>query len=179
MGESHPAEKKVVVQFAPDDLKLTAVQTEKLKKLAGARYNPDKEFVKMSCESFEHQAQNKQYLLKLVDDLIAAAKDPSDTFEDVPLDLRHHKSKQRPKFPKEWRLTDERRRQLDEHRSSIALAEASRQEQGLLVDGQKVVDAYLLEKAVAEQQAPAKQGDKMAVQLKSARRSSGAPSRLR
>lgn len=154
MGESHPAEKKVVVQFAPDDLKLTAVQTEKLKKLVGARYNPDKELVKMSCESFEHQAQNKQYLMKLVDDLIAAAKDPNDTFEDIPLDLRHHKgkSKKRPRFPESWLLTNERRRELDEHRQRVALADMEKANAGLLVDGQQTIDGYLMQKVAEEKE---------------------------
>ncbi|ODA80318.1 hypothetical protein RJ55_03276 [Drechmeria coniospora] len=150
MGESHPAEKKVVVQFAPDDLKLTAVQTSKLKKLAGPRYNPDTDLVKMSCESFEHQAQNKAYLSNLVDDLIAAAKDGKDTFEDVPLDLRHHKVEEKPKFPKEWRLTNERRLQLDEQRHQAALADMKRAEEGLLVDGRKAIDGYLMQKLAEE-----------------------------
>lgn len=74
MGEFHPAESKVVVQFCPADLNLTPVQESKLKKLAGTRYNPETETVKISCESFDHQAQNKRYLLSVVDKLIAAAK---------------------------------------------------------------------------------------------------------
>ncbi|KAL9476506.1 hypothetical protein ACSS6W_006347 [Trichoderma asperelloides] len=152
MGESHLAEKKVVVQFAPDDLQLTAVQTEKLKKLAGPRYNPETELVKMSCESFEHQAQNKQYLVNLVNDLISAAKDPKDTFADVPLDLRHHKIEPKPQFPKEWRLTEERRKELAEHRQQAAIADAKRAEDGLLVDGQKLIDNFLIQKLAEEQE---------------------------
>ncbi|KAM4065627.1 mitochondrial ribosomal subunit protein [Hirsutella rhossiliensis] len=179
MGEAHPAEKKVVVQFAPDDLKLTPVQTDKLKKLAGPRYNPETEFVKMSCESFEHQAQNKRYLSKLVDDLIAAAKDPADTFEDVPLDLRHHPIKKQPKFPKEWRLTEERRLQLEEHRRGIAGAESARAEQGLLVSGQQVINEYLVQKMVEEQEERTKlQAAEMAT-VPRFPRSSGPASRAR
>ncbi|KAL7793567.1 xylose isomerase [Trichoderma ceciliae] len=152
MGESHPAEKKVVVQFAPDDLKLTPVQTEKLKKLAGPRYNPEIELVKISCESFEHQAQNKQYLVNLVNNLIEAAKDPKDTFEDVPLDLRHHKFEPKPRFPKEWRLTDERRKELAEYRQREAIADVKRAEDGLLVDGQKLIDNFLMQRLAEEQE---------------------------
>lgn len=75
MGESHPADKKVVVEFAPGDLKdFTDAQRQKLMKLAGPRYNPEKEIIKMSCERFEHQAQNKRYLGDMVDRMIAAAK---------------------------------------------------------------------------------------------------------
>lgn len=74
MGEFHPAEKKVVVEFSPTDFGLSEVQTTKLIKLAGSRYNPVKETIKISCESFEHQAQNKRYLAELVEKLLAEAK---------------------------------------------------------------------------------------------------------
>ena len=75
MGEFHPADRKVVVEFSPADLTvLTPAQQLKLKKLAGARYNPEKDIVKISCERFEHQAQNKRYLGDLVDKMIAMAK---------------------------------------------------------------------------------------------------------
>jgi small subunit ribosomal protein S35 len=74
MGEQHPAEKKVVVEFSPLDMPLTDVQTEKLKKLAGVRWNPETNIIKMSCEMFETQAQNKRYLGDLVDVLVREAK---------------------------------------------------------------------------------------------------------
>ncbi|KAM5352348.1 hypothetical protein ACJ41O_005071 [Fusarium nematophilum] len=151
MGEFHPAEKKVVVQFAPDDLKLTPVQTEKLKKLAGPRYNPETELIKMSSESFEHQAQNKRYLSNLVDDLIAAAKDPKDTFEDIPLDTRHYKFEPKPRFPKEWRMTPERREELNEYRQRAAIEDVKKAESGLLVDGTQVIEDYLMKKTLEDQ----------------------------
>ncbi len=74
MGEFHPAEKKVVVQFCPSDLDLTEAQQLKLKKVVGVRYNPEKDVVRMSCEMFEHQAQNKRYLGDLVEKLLAQAR---------------------------------------------------------------------------------------------------------
>lgn len=74
MGEFHPAEKKVVVELSPRDLPLTEPQQLKLKKLAGPRFNPETEIVRMSCEMFENQAQNKRYLGDLVEKLIAEAK---------------------------------------------------------------------------------------------------------
>lgn len=74
MGEYHPAEKKVVVEFSPTDFGLTEIQEMKLKKLAGSRYNPKKDVIKMSCESFEHQAQNKRYLAETVEQLVAEAR---------------------------------------------------------------------------------------------------------
>lgn len=151
MGESHPAEKKVVVQFSPRDLGLTPVQAEKLKKLAGARYNPETKMIKMSSEGFEHQAQNKRHLSNLVDSLIAAAKDPSDTFEDVPLDLRHHPIAKKPRFPKEWRLTPARAQQLDDLRKAETLLDHQKSEQKLLVNGAEMAQAYEMSKALEDE----------------------------
>lgn len=75
MGEQHPAEKKVVLEFSPADMPgLTKVQADKLRKLAGVRYNPEKDVVKMSCEMFETQAQNKRYLGDVVESLLKEAK---------------------------------------------------------------------------------------------------------
>ncbi|KAL8392561.1 hypothetical protein RB595_002667 [Gaeumannomyces hyphopodioides] len=135
MGEWHPAEKKVVVEFCPDDLALTDVQRRKLTKLAGARYNPEKGTIKMSCESFEHPAQNKRYLSDLIAKLIAEAKDPKDTFEDIPLDTRHHKSKTKYSFPKEWRMTEERRQQLMQIRKQAYELDTAKRASGEIVDG--------------------------------------------
>ncbi|KAH6690499.1 37S ribosomal protein S24 [Plectosphaerella plurivora] len=143
MGEYHPAEKKVVVQFAPKDLGLTPVQTEKLKKLAGTRYNPSKDLIKMSCESFGQPAQNKRYLSDLVDKLIVEAKDPKDTFEDIPLDTRHHTFKTKPKYPKEWYLTRERKLELAAQRAQALGLDKAREAEGKLVDGVKSIDTFL------------------------------------
>lgn len=75
MGEFHPADRKVVVEFSPKDLTdLTEAQQLKLMKLAGPRYNPSTEIIKMSCERFEHQAQNKRYLGDTVNKMIETAK---------------------------------------------------------------------------------------------------------
>ncbi|EGX44977.1 hypothetical protein AOL_s00173g78 [Orbilia oligospora ATCC 24927] len=108
MGVSHPTDNKVVMECCPEDLGLTRVQTDKLIKLCGARYNPTTKLLKFSCEMFEHQHQNKRWLSELVDKLIIEAKDDTDTFEDVPFDFRHHKFKPQPSFPKEWRMTKEK-----------------------------------------------------------------------
>jgi small subunit ribosomal protein S35 len=75
MGEQHPAEKKVVLEFSPADMPdLTELQRDKLRKLVGVRYNPESDVVKMSCEMFETQAQNKRYLGDLVDKLLQEAR---------------------------------------------------------------------------------------------------------
>ncbi|KAK7722327.1 37S ribosomal protein S24, mitochondrial [Diaporthe eres] len=151
MGEFHPAEKKVVVEFSPEDFGLTEVQQMKLRKLAGPRYNPEKETIKMSCESFEHQAQNKRYLAALVEKLVAEAKDPKDTFEDIPLDLRHHTFKVKPKFPKEWRLSEERVMELAQHRRQAALADKIKHEEGTLVDGIETIQKAMATRKAREE----------------------------
>ncbi|EGX87994.1 37S ribosomal protein Rsm24, putative [Cordyceps militaris CM01] len=158
MGEAHPAESKVVVQFTPPDLGLTDVQTDKLRKLAGARLNPATDVVQMSCGRYEHQAQNKRSLEQLVQALITAAKDPRDTFADVALDTRHYyrahkarKTLKKPKFPPAWRMTPRRQIELAAQRAHTAVAEARRADKGLLVDGQRTIDGYLMQRLAEEQ----------------------------
>ncbi|KAL8899827.1 MAG: hypothetical protein Q9192_001387 [Flavoplaca navasiana] len=144
MGETHPAAKKVVLEFCTRDLPgLSEAQRIKLVKLIGVRYNPETDLVKMSCEMFETQAQNKRYLGDLVDTLMAEAKDASDMFEDVPIDFRHHKSKPKFEFPENWKLTEERRAQLEENRRQRVLGEKEREEAGRLVDGAKVIEQVM------------------------------------
>ena len=56
LGEQHPAEKKVVMEFCTADMPgLTEIQRAKLKKLCGVRYNPETDIVKMSCECLNHR----------------------------------------------------------------------------------------------------------------------------
>ncbi|KAI9838807.1 MAG: 37S ribosomal protein S24, mitochondrial, partial [Thelocarpon superellum] len=136
MGETHPAEKKVVVEFCTRDLPgLTESQREKLIKLVGVRYNPETDVVKMSSEMFETQAQNKRYLGDLVDTLLREARDSKDTFADIPFDFRHHTYKTRLSFPEEWRMTPERRQHLLDARAKQALEQETEHEQGKIVDG--------------------------------------------
>lgn len=120
MGETHPAEKKVVVAFTTKDLQkaagLTEAQRIKLIKLAGVRYNPDTDIIRMSSEKFEYAAQNKRYLGDQVGKLIKEAKDEKDMFEDIPLDFRHHKPVVKPVFPEEWKMTGERVEELKQLR---------------------------------------------------------------
>ncbi|KAH6655492.1 mitochondrial ribosomal subunit protein-domain-containing protein [Truncatella angustata] len=139
MGENHPAQSKVVVEFSTKDLPLNGKQAQKLWKLLGPRWNPETKVAKMSCEQFDHQAQNKRYLADLVNKLIAEAKDTTDTFEDVPLDTRHHQKVVKPKFPKEWYLTEARVQQLEDQRQNALLLDQSKEDAGSLVDGDEIV----------------------------------------
>lgn len=154
MGERHPAEKKVVLEFCTKDLPgLTEEQRIKLVKLVGVRYNPETDVVKMSSEMFETQAQNKRYLGDLVDTLMTEAKDSMDMFTDVPLDFRHHKFVTKPKFPDHWRMTPERKQQLEATRQQRKLLEQEKMELGQLVDGAKLIETMLRSAKVREESA--------------------------
>ncbi|PGH20762.1 hypothetical protein AJ80_03523 [Polytolypa hystricis UAMH7299] len=144
MGETHPAETKVVVEFCPSDIApehLTDDQKTTLLKLAGTRYNPSTGIVRMSSEKFPTRAQNKRYLGDLVDAMIKEAKE-GDAFADIPLDTRHHTPKPKYKFPEEWLMTEERQKQLEANRAEKKRAET----QGLLlaVDGKQVIEHAIL-----------------------------------
>ncbi|KAI7192573.1 hypothetical protein D0869_04562 [Hortaea werneckii] len=167
MGEHHPASRKVVVDFQPAHLAstLTGPQRTKLCKLAGPRYNPTTGTIKMNCESFETQAQNKRFLADTISKLIAEAKDTTDTFADVPLDTRHVKRTLKPKFPREWLLTAERKAELESLRRGNLLEEGRKVEQNLLVSGvgaieqQRAIDAKRAEEPVmAEARQPVGRG---------------------
>ncbi len=152
MGETHPAAKKIVLEFCTRDLPdLTEAQRTKLIKLVGVRYNPQTDVVKISSEMFETQAQNKRYLGDLVDTLIAEAKDTTDTYEDVPLDFRHHKYKAKLEFPEAWKLTPERKRQLEAERQQKRLAEELREALGQLPDGVSAIETMLKAMSVKEE----------------------------
>jgi len=141
MGEQHPAEKKVSLEFCTMDMPdLTGIQRAKLVKLAGVRYKPETDIVKMSCEMYPSQAQNKRYLGDLVNNMLREARDPTDTFEDVPFDLRHHKPSPKPKFPEEWKMTKERRAELEKIRANAELRDQRRMLTGQLVDGIKQIE---------------------------------------
>jgi small subunit ribosomal protein S35 len=144
MGESHPAEKKVVVEFNTKDLQKAANLSEpqriKMIKLAGVRYNPSTDVIRMSSERFEHAAQNKRYLGDVVNNLVKEAKNESDMLEDIPLDFRHHKPKPKQVFPEEWKMTGKRIEELQ--RLRIASAEgqrllAAREAKRLLEEGER------------------------------------------
>lgn len=149
MGEKHPAEAKVVVEFCTADLPLTPKQRLKLVKLLGPRYNPQKDTVKMACESFPEPAQNKRYLSDLIDTLLEEARLESadqhgkDNFDDVPADFRHVKWDNPPKFPDAWKLTPTRREKLFQGWT----AEVGRSQRALLqgtnVDGAKTIAHFL------------------------------------
>lgn len=141
MGETHPAANKIVLEFCTADLPdLTPAQRAKLIKLVGVRYNPQTDNVKMSCEMFETQAQNKRYLGDLVDSLVAEAKNPEDMYEDVPFDFRHHKFTKKLKFPDAWKMTRERKAELAQERDRKALQEGEREEAGQIPDGVAIIN---------------------------------------
>jgi len=125
----------VVVEFEPYNLDLSKQEMNKLIKLAGARFSPETGLVKMSCESFETQAQNKRYLGDTINNLIVEAKDTTDTFQDVPYDFRHVKQKKKFRYPVEWHITEERQSLLESIRAQSQIEDHQRTDQGRLISG--------------------------------------------
>lgn len=159
MGESHPAQRKVVVEFNMRNMAkaagLTKEQTLKLKKLVGVRYNPETGMVKISCEKYENAAQNKRYLGDMVQKLIKETKEGKDNFADIPVDYRHHKFKKRIAFPTDWLFTGEGDvAALREARKQPQLLEDGRKagtasdEEENVVDGAELLEMYVASKSI-------------------------------
>lgn len=149
---------------ASSKLTVTGFDLDKLG--LGKHMRRAKETVRMSCESFESQAQNKRFLGETIGKLLAEAKDPNaDSFEDVPLDLRHVENKRMQRkqkallrarlgnpntgFPVEWRMTPERRAELDEKRAAMLEAPAQEQTAAEGVEGEAKVQAAEEKKVVS------------------------------
>jgi len=130
----------VVVEFEPHNLNLSKQEMNKLIKLAGPRFSPETGLVKMSCESFETQAQNKRYLGDTIQNLIVEAKDTTDTFQDVPFDFRHVKQKKKFRYPVEWHLNPERQSLLESIRAQSQIEDHQRRDQGKLVSGLQAIE---------------------------------------
>ncbi|KAG5650657.1 hypothetical protein H0H81_011479 [Sphagnurus paluster] len=107
-GEEHPATAKRVIVASIDDLPLRdAAAVHKFKLLAGPRWTPNPPadagisvfdiwrngYIKISCEDFPKPAMNLKWASDTLDRLVAEANDTSDTFKNVPIDLRHVRSK--------------------------------------------------------------------------------------
>ncbi|MCJ1385654.1 37S ribosomal protein S24, mitochondrial [Xylographa soralifera] len=148
-GETHPARLKIVCEFSPMDLPLTPAQRLTLIKLVGVRYDPQRDLVRMSCEIFETQAQNKRYLGDLVDTLMKEAKE-GEGFEDVGVDFRHVKWKDRKEFPEGWKLSGGKRKALEERREERERNERERLARGEIVDGVGVIEAAMRTARVEE-----------------------------
>lgn len=76
----------------------------------------------------------------------------------MPLDLRHHPIKPKPKFPVEWRLTEDRKKELAEIRAASHLRDLKRGEEGKLIDGSEV-----LKQLMERQPAPERERERITV----------------
>ena len=131
------------------DLPLTPAQRLTLIKLVGVRYDPQRDLVRMSCEMFETQAQNKRYLGDLVDTLMREARE-GEGFEDIGVDFRHVKWKDRKEFPEGWKLSGGKRKALEERRQERQRIESERVVRGEIVDGVEVIEAAMRAATVEE-----------------------------
>ena len=143
LGEKHPAARKVVLNFSPQALPdLTEIQTNKLIKILGVRYNPTTKQAKMSCEMFPTVPQNKRFLGELLDKLLVEARDPTDTFEDIPFDFRHVRHRTVHTFPEHWNLTPERKAYLEENRQKPDAIDEEMRQNALLAEQGTYEDSF-------------------------------------
>jgi small subunit ribosomal protein S35 len=64
-------------------------------------------------------------------------------FEDIPLDTRHHVFKVKPKFPREWRMTEERKKELQALRAQRFQLDEAKKSAGTLTSGTEAIKAAL------------------------------------
>jgi small subunit ribosomal protein S35 len=160
MGETHPAASKVVLEFTSTDLaaslNLTPPQTLKLTKLLGTRYNHLTDTARMSCERFDHAAQNKRYLGDLLGSLVKEAREGKDLFEDVPRDDRHVKAKKKVPFPDAWLLNEGRVKALAKDRSTKGglLAQQQQQRNERDLEGQERIADFMKKMPLGRREGP-------------------------
>ena len=71
----------------------------------------------------------------------------------MPLDTRHHHFKPKPRFPKEWALTEERREQLAQYRLQMEQKDQKLELEGQLVDGIKQIE-QVIARPIAQEALP-------------------------
>jgi len=111
----HPASRKAVLTVPLAELvehrKLSDASLHKLKLLAGARFDPERNEIKISADRFPSVRMNTKWASDALDRLLHEAEDLTDDMKDIPLDLRHaeirsiKKGKRRAelaKVPKDW-----------------------------------------------------------------------------
>lgn len=70
------------------------------------------------------------------------------------MDLRHHKIKTKPKFPKEWRMSAERVEQIKDYRQEVKRLEDFKKITDKLIDGTAIINKSLAAKPRAARAAP-------------------------
>ncbi|KAJ1966521.1 37S ribosomal protein S24, mitochondrial [Dipsacomyces acuminosporus] len=95
-------DRKVVLRVTVSQLGLKGPELHKFLLLAGVRYNPETDELKMSEDRESTSLLNKKRLADTLNALISEAKKKDDMFADVPLDFAHHTHKPRASFPAKW-----------------------------------------------------------------------------
>ncbi|KAI9470263.1 mitochondrial ribosomal subunit protein-domain-containing protein [Coemansia mojavensis] len=103
MGEKYLAQdRKAVLRVKVAQLGLKDLELRKFLLLAGVRYNPETDELKMSESREATSLLNKKRLADTLVSLITEAKKKDDMFADVPLEFSYHKYKPNPALPAEW-----------------------------------------------------------------------------
>ncbi|KAJ2860383.1 37S ribosomal protein S24, mitochondrial [Coemansia aciculifera] len=103
MGERHlPSDRKVLLRVQVAQLGLKGPALRKFVLLAGSRYNPVTDELKMSESREPSSLLNKRRLADTLNALVAEANKKDDSFADVPLDFKYCDYKPKAKFPLAW-----------------------------------------------------------------------------
>lgn len=103
-NSSNNSNRKVTLTVELKDLQLNEKQQKKFIILAGNKINHDTNILKFSVDESEQPTQNARIIVGRFNKLMEAAKDLTDDFADIPIDIRSTISKKKvPVFPKEWK----------------------------------------------------------------------------
>ncbi|KAH8925144.1 hypothetical protein BT69DRAFT_1216941 [Atractiella rhizophila] len=112
-GEEHPADRKCALTVhVPGIPNLEDWMRHKFRVLAGPRWYPEEDMVKISCELFPELEMNEKWCNDTLNKLLTVAKEGEDKMLDVPLDTRAAEKRKKVKrsrraveaedFPLEW-----------------------------------------------------------------------------
>ncbi|CAH6718214.1 37S ribosomal protein S24, mitochondrial [[Candida] jaroonii] len=103
-NDSNNSNRKVTLTVALKDLALNEKQQKKFIILSGNKINHETNILKFSVDESEQPTQNARIIVERFNKLVEAAKDLTDDFADIPIDIRSTKMKKKlPVFPKEWK----------------------------------------------------------------------------
>ncbi|KAJ1846106.1 37S ribosomal protein S24, mitochondrial [Coemansia sp. RSA 2706] len=122
MGEKYLAQdRKVVLRVKVAKLGLKGAELRKFVLLAGVRYTPETDELRMSESREITSLLNKKRLADTLVELIAEAKKQDDTFADVPMDFSYREFKPKPRVPRRW-LSEQEQTRLKNKAQSKAQA---------------------------------------------------------
>ena len=110
------AEHKVKGEIYADDLGLEPIALARLAYMAGLRYNPGKQILKITCDYFMSRIENKRWILYTIEQLRRAAMQPDEEF-----DIGYHREmrmKERETLRKQWPQLQQKKQQQEQQQNA-------------------------------------------------------------